>query len=740
MKKTLIACSLLLSTLSLAQEAPNNFDFEKTDSGTVTSLGVFGSEEYKLIIDTINVQSGSKAVQIQSADVEGGYKAISYTIPAVYQGSKVKLTGYIKTENVTDGYAGLWMRIDPGLGFDNMQNRGITGTTDWTQYEITLDLKAMSAKNIIVGGLLVGKGKMWVDNLSLTIDDKPFAEAPPRAIPPAQKDDEFNSGSNIDLTADMLDATLADDLTLLGKVWGFLKYHHPAIGKGNYNWDYELFRVLTDFLKAQSPQRAQTLLSWIAQYGAIAACETCQPTSADAFLKPDMAWIENIDHAPLREKLQFIYQNRHQGEHYYIAMAAGVGNPEFKNEAAYANMPYPDAGFRLLALYKYWNMVHYYFPYKNLIDKDWSTVLKAYLPAFIGAEDELEYELAAIGIIGDIKDTHANLWGGGNKVREWKGEKYPPVRVKFIENQLVVTDFFNEEHKTIMGLIIGDVITHIKGQPVADLVEERMPYYPASNQPTRLRDIAIDILRSNDSTINITYQKNGTARVIDLPVFKREDLNYYGWYRPEPEGKSFKKLSDGIGYITLKNIKPEDIPLIKEQFADTRGIVIDIRNYPSTFVPFLLGSFFLSEPTEFVKFTGGNVNNPGEFSFGPALEIPGQKDAYKGKVVVLVNELSQSQAEYTTMAFRANSNTTVIGSTTAGADGNVTSFLMPGGLRTMISGIGVYYPNGKETQRVGIVPDIEVLPTIKGIREGKDELLEKAIEVINSTNLDKTKN
>ena len=99
-------------------------------------------------------------------------------------------------------------------------------------------------------------------------------------------------------------------------------------------------------------------------------------------------------------------------------------------------------------------------------------------------------------------------------------------------------------------------------------------------------------------------------------------------------------------------------------------------------------------------------------------------------MIVLVNELSQSQAEYTSMAFRAGDNTTIIGSTTAGADGNISPIMLPGGLKTMISGIGVYYPNGEETQRIGIIPDIEIEPTIEGIRKGKDELLEKAIELI----------
>ena len=83
------------------------------------------------------------------------------------------------------------------------------------------------------------------------------------------------------------------------------------------------------------------------------------------------------------------------------------------------------------------------------------------------------------------------------------------------------------------------------------------------------------------------------------------------------------------------------------------------------------------------------------------------------------------------MAFKKAPRATVIGSTTAGADGNVCQISLPGGISTMFSGLGVYYPDGGETQRIGIVPDIEIKPTIKGITDGKDELLEKAIQIIN---------
>src|SRR5439155_676031 len=95
-----------------------------------------------------------------------------------------------------------------------------------------------------------------------------------------------------------------------------------------------------------------------------------------------------------------------------------------------------------------------------------------------------------------------------------------------------------------------------------------------------------------------------------------------------------------------------------------------------------------------------------------------------------IDEVTQSQAEYTTMAFRTAAGAIVIGSTTAGADGDVSTVPLPGGLSSLISGLGVFYPDMRPTQRVGIIPDIEVRPTIDGIRAGRDELIEEAIRQI----------
>jgi C-terminal processing protease CtpA/Prc len=731
MKKLQVIFLLLITCAGLFAQKEANLDFEILENNEAKDWSAFGDGNHKISFDANTSQNGSVSGTIESTGATSKFKALAYNIPADFGGKKIKLSGYIKTENVEGGWAGLWMRIDPQIAFDNMKSRGIKGTTDWKKYEIELDYNS-SAKTVVVGGLLVGTGKIWIDNLKVTVDGKSLDKAPEKELTKAQKDTEFDKGSNI--TFNSLDKKQIENLELLGRIWGFLKYYHPNIGTGNYNWDYELFRVLPTYQKATTnTERDNVLLSWIDSYGKIEPCKKCKQVSEDAFLKPDLKWISagHISKS-LSQKLQYIQKNRHQGEHYYVGTMPGVGNPEFKNENSYADMPYPDEGFRLLSVYRYWNMINYFFPYKHLMDKNWNTTLSEYIPKFLNAKNELDYELAAIKMIGDIKDTHANLWGGNNKIQEQRGNYYAPFHVKFVENQLVVDDLFDDEKSKTSGLQIGDIITHINGKSVDNIVQEANSLYPASNQPTRLRDISFNILRSKDSSMSLKVSSSGRSIDKTIDLYLSKDIEgYYTWYKKRTE-RSFKKLNNDIGYITLQNITKEDINSLKDEFKGTKGIIVDIRNYPSEFVPFTLGNYLNKNRAPFVKFTQVNPDHPGEFVFRDGHKVGISRGwTYKGeKVIVLVNEISQSQAEYTAMAFKAGDRTTIIGSTTAGADGNVSSISLPGGMRTAISGIGVYYPDGTETQRVGIVPDIEVKPTIEGIKDGRDELMEKAIELI----------
>jgi hypothetical protein len=558
---------------------------------------------------------------------------------------------------------------------------------------------------------------------------------------------------------------LITNLELLGKIWGFLKYHHPEVGKGKYDWDDELFQFLPEYMNVNNTrQRDELLLRWIKKYGEVPECTTCKETAANAYQKPDFSWVENGNmSAGLKEKIKEIYQNRHQGNHYYIKKAYHDGNPEFLNEQSYP-ISFPDKNHRLLALYRYWNIIQYFFPYKYLTDKKWDEVLREYIPVFINAKTALEYQLAILQLAAETNDTHARLLMGANEtgflrgtryaplrtneIDSLRGTKYAPFRVRFIENKLTVTGYFKPNLKKTTGLEIGDFITHINGKEIEYIIDSIKSYYPASNEAARMYYIAPDLVRSNNNSIHIVYNSSGTIKQKELTMYERPDLNM-----DKPNNKlsydsiMIDKDSAFIGYITLETIKDTEISQIKKAFMNAKGIIIDIRNYPATFVPFTLGEFFTSKRKPFAKFTTGNLNNPGEFYFssimpflnnntGNRISLNNYKthkseNYFQGKLVVIVNEATISQAEYTAMAFRAGENTVIIGSQTQGADGNVSLIPLPGGIKAGISGIGIYYPDGRETQRVGIVPDIEVKPTIEAIREGRDEFLEKAFEILN---------
>ena len=105
-----------------------------------------------------------------------GVATTSFPVGAA-AGKRIHYSGYIKTEGISRGWAGLWWRVDGSSGvlaFDNMQDRGAKGTTDWKRYEIDLPVAA-DAKNINFGVLQTGDGSAWFDGLRVEVDGVPYA-------------------------------------------------------------------------------------------------------------------------------------------------------------------------------------------------------------------------------------------------------------------------------------------------------------------------------------------------------------------------------------------------------------------------------------------------------------------------------------------------------------------------------------------------------------------------------------
>jgi C-terminal processing protease CtpA/Prc len=553
-------------------------------------------------------------------------------------------------------------------------------------------------------------------------------------IYPALLDKEFEQGSNITFPA--LNDSFILDLACLSKVWGFLKYNHPIIAEGKYNMDFELFRFLPKFLAANDfASRESLMLDWINSFGDISQYKRAKYKSKNTFSTQNLDWISKmIKDISLKEKLYQVHERRNQGDHFYVGSDPEV--PTFLNEDPYANMPFPDDGFRLLSLYKYWNIIDYYFPNKHLTDKTWDSVLIEYIPYFLNAKSRIEYELTVLKIIGEIHDSHAAIWEGAYKIETSKGQNYPPFHVRFVENRLIVDDYFNADKASLTGIKIGDVITHINGKSVEKVVDSLMVYYPGSNLPARLREISVNILRSPNIELSIQYISSGVSKTTNVSLYKIQELDWYSWYKLKNQ-KGYKLLKNDMLYLNLAFLNENDTPTIVELLKKVKSVIVDVRNYPDITAMYSLLPYFQTTKKPFTVFTNRNINNPGEFYWTKSVRMYGNKNPFLGKVMVLENEVTQSLGEYTVMALKATGNATIIGSQTAGADGRIAYIFLPGGLKTSISGRGVYYPDKRETQRIGIIPDIEVKPTIKGIQEGRDEVLEKAIQIIEKSVIEK---
>lgn len=458
---------------------------------------------------------------------------------------------------------------------------------------------------------------------------------------------------------------------------------------------------------------------------------------------PDLDWItDKKELGTLSTQLEKIKTAKRSYDKSFYVNFKEAGNPDFSNENTYPEMSYPNASYRLLTLFRYWNIIQYYFPYKYLIDEDWKNVLVKFIPQFINAKNELNYKHVLLKLIARIHDSHAflsdpNIW-------KYLGSYTASMYISFVEGKPVITDTLIYNSEKDYPLKIGDIILKVNGKQVDKIINEKLPYTSGSNQSTLYRNICTSLLNSDTNYIKVTFKRADSVFTKKIECYSI--LSAYQENRlKEPSQKNkplYQLLSNNkdIGYLYLgsQGIVPD--------FMNTKGLIIDLRCYPTRekIEGYMVMQELYEKPKKYVKFTATNFQHPGLFRYFEEYYTDIAKTDttakffckgfYKGKVVILVNELTQSHAEFMTMMYQCSPTATVVGSTTAGADGNISYIPLPGNMITVMTGIGVYYPDGRETQRVGIVPDIEVKPTIKGIREGRDEVLEKAVEWIEKKN------
>ncbi len=514
------------------------------------------------------------------------------------------------------------------------------------------------------------------------------------------------------------------------KVWGFLKYYHPKVAGGELNWDKQLFEVLPKIETAKTSEDfALVIENWITSLGEIKKIEPIiEPKDTLYFDKNfDLSWIDKnkLFSKKLSKQLRFIERNRHQGLQHYVHVFQ-ANQISIKNED-FSTYNYEFKNERILGMFMYWNLIEYFFPNKYLMDIKWEKTLGEMLPNFIQAKNENEFLTAFQKLTVRLNDSHV-VFHRYDVIKK----HHLPIITKIIDEKMIVTEILDSTIVKTDGIKTGDLIVKINDKEIKQIIEEKRSLISASNESSFLNRITEPILTGTDDSIKIEFLIDGKNIIKNINWVDLNENRYS--LRNKPNYKKgaakYKLLLNNIGYVNMGLLKEKNIPEMVENLKTTKAIVFDLRNYPNGTL-FEIANFINNKEEPFVIYTNPDLTYPGRYKW-TQIDSCGKENPenYKGKVIILLNEDAVSQPEWTAMGFQTAGNTTIIGSQTGGADGNVSNLQVFKQIYTQFTGLGVYYPDGRETQRIGIVPDIEVKPTIKGIQEGRDEVLERALQFI----------
>ena len=532
-----------------------------------------------------------------------------------------------------------------------------------------------------------------------------------------------------------LSANQVTSLAVLGKTWGFLKYYHPKVAKGQYNWDSVLIAKTPVFLSAKNPKELNTCMqNWLNELGQVEKCDTCNNSLVNSITwNLDTAWITNSGFsADVISKLQFIIANRNQGKNHYVTYGK-ARQVSIINESHYygAAFQYPSPEHRLLTLFKFWNIVNYFSPYKYITSQKWDKVLKEFIPQFYEAKDTVQYHLSIRKLVGALEDGHSSLTLSPQLLNFFGPYCRQPFLCTIVEGKAVVKKILNDSLCKKQGIALNDVITTIDGETIEERIAKRLPYVQtASNADYALTSLCeLLLFAGKTGACEITRLKlNGDTEKLTI------ERNSY--FQPIPENEppapaTWKMLPGNIGYIYMGELLPKDANAVMDSLFATKGMIIDLRNYPRN-TWHLIAARLCSHKFLMGRFAMPDLSYPGTYKYRDLFAGADNANPYTGKVILLVNTYSKSHSEMSAIGLQAATKTITIGSTTAGSNGDITDWIEIGGtFKTRFSGLGLYYPDGTVAQKNGVKIDIICKPTIKGVLQGKDELLEKAVSVIN---------
>ncbi|WP_018476233.1 S41 family peptidase [Pontibacter roseus] len=598
-----------------------------------------------------------------------------------YQGKEFIFTGKVKRATGS-GTGHLWVRVDKtnkSTGFfDNMGGRSIQ-SDQWATYEIKGKVDK-GADKIVVGAFLMGEGELWLDDMSLKVNDN----------------GNWKEIYNEQFTGEK--EGIADKILSSGLSWKPGNGYLFTIQQNSK--DDKWLSVKSEeasVLKAKKPSQlfkphpkpgeytAKTLAGGLkvvvplALYG----------TDAQTYPASDKALLTK-----LQQELEAIPASDINGANLYTRLGSTAIT---------------------------WNIFQHFYPYFDIVKTDWDQDLHQALASAYTDQTATDFQKTLQLLTAKLKDGH--VWV---TTSESKATHLPPIAWEWVENKLVITAVYDEA----IPLAKGDIVTSIDGT-TPEAYFENLHQYISAATPGWLnhRAKSESLLGEPESTLHLTVLQadNSTA---DLQLKRTFSHNQVRAAIPSTE--NIRSVAEGVTYVNIGKAPMKDIQAAMPALQQSKAIICDLRGYPN-------GNHELIQYLLPAKDTSSQWMQTPHIIYPDQEKVVGYRKSSWGlrpksprltaKVIFLIDGQAISYAESYMSFIEHYKLATIVGQPTAGTNGNVNPFTLPGGYRISWTGMKVQKHDGSQLHGVGILPDVYVEKTIQGVREGRDEFLEKAIQL-----------
>ncbi|WP_343318192.1 hypothetical protein [Sphingobacterium multivorum] len=536
-----------------------------------------------------------------------------------------------------------------------------------------------------------------------------------------------------------------NQLALIGKVWGALKYFSPVISQKKIDWDQVLRDELKRYFYSNNPREHQEIIERMLSQtrGAIEATNRLDTFNRESF-NVDYNWLERSPYLlpQQRGELKKIIAGFYAFNNQYISTAdQGTGYLTTIKENKYHSNDIVTVYDRVLSLFRYWNIINYYYPYKIMLKEEWPGILDKWLPEFITASEPIVYGNRLLKFNAELKDGHSSVplaipYELMNYIYQSQIGTIP-AHIKIVGNKVKITAI-DSAFSSSSGLKIGDQVISIGNSDLPSIIKNLAEYIGASRMDIKKKHINNKHLLSyfplpkDKKPVLITIRRNGKIRNINFIP----QMQYYNVlaqiHEPKPVLKAENKIRDGIYKLNketlyfnigdIGNYIDEDSSI----YDGIKNVIVDLRIYPKTYQDFPT----FTNPSTVFSYLQQSVSVPG---WVRTIEMSTPKTGYSfpGNVTALISEETISNGEFLALMLKTRVNKVkFVGRATAGADGNVLNIPLIGFKRFYLymSSIRVLDNERNETMGVGIIPDLFIDRVKEMENPDKDLFIETALK------------